>query len=109
MTSVQFNRNHPVVKAALQANVELEKLLRLFERTIPVDVIYYSRSSDQKMDNETPLSVDEMVDMLKGLVCMVPAGSARKMTFMSMLQSEPFVLQADKLRKKEEEILNDTL
>ena len=40
---------------------------------------------------------------------MVPAGSARKMTFMSMLQSEPFVLQADKLRKKEEEILNDTL
>ena len=61
------------------------------------------------MDNETPLSVDEMVDMLKGLVCMVPAGSARKMTFMSMLPSEPFVLQADKLRKKEEEILNDTL
>lgn len=109
VTSVQFNRNHPVVKAALEANVELEKLLRLFERTIPVDVIYYSRSSDQRMDNETPLSVDEMVDMLKGLVCMVPVGSARKMTFMSMLQSEPFVLQADKLRKKEEEILNGTL
>ncbi len=109
VTSVLLNRNHPVVKAALEANVELEKLFRLFERTIPVDVIYYSRSSDQRMDNETPLSVDEMVDMLKGLVCMIPAGSARRMAFLSMLQSEPFVFYADKLRKEEEVILNGSL
>lgn len=107
--AVSLNRQHPVVKAALESQVVSERLLRLFERTIPIDVIYYSRSSEQKMENETPLSIDEMVDMLSGLVNMIPAGNARKTAFHSMLQSEPFVLHATKLRAKEEEILNGTV
>jgi len=109
VTAVTLNRQHPVVKAALESQGVSEKLLRLFERTIPVDVIYYSRSSEQKMENEVPLSIDEMVDMLSGLVNMIPVGNARKAAFHSMLQSEPFVLHAVKLRAKEEEILNGTV
>lgn len=109
VTAVSLNRKHPVVRAALESQGVSEKLLRLFERTIPVDVIYYSRSSEQKMENEVPLSIDEMVDMLSGLVNMIPAGNARKTAFHSMLQSEPFVLRAAKLREKEEEILNGTV
>lgn len=107
VTSVQLNREHPVIRAALGANEGLEKLFRLFERTMPVDVIYYSRSNEQKMENEAPLSVDEMVDLLKGLVRAVPEGTGRKMALLEMLQSEPFALQAAKLQQKEEEILND--
>lgn len=106
VTAVNLNRQHPVIRAALESRGVSEKLLRLFERTIPVDVIYYSRSSEQKMENEVPLSMDEMVDMLLGLVNMIPAGNARRTAFHSMLQSEPFVLHATKLRAKEEEILN---
>lgn len=109
VTAVNLNRKHPVIRAALESQGVSEKLLRLFERTIPVDVIYYSRSSEQKMENEVPLSIDEMVDMLSGLVNMIPAGNARKNAFHSMLQSEPFVLCAAKLREKEEEILNGTV
>ena len=109
VTAVNLNRKHPVIRAALESQGVSEKLLRLFERTIPVDVIYYSRSSEQKMENEVPLSIDEMVDMLSGLVNMIPAGNARKTAFHSMLQSEPFVLRAAKLREKEEEILNGTV
>ena len=109
VTAVNLNRKHPVIRAALESQGVSEKLLRLFERTIPVDVIYYSRSSEQKMENEAPLSMDEMVDMLSGLVNMIPAGNARKTAFHSMLQSEPFVLRAAKLREKEEEILNGTV
>ncbi len=109
VTAVSLNRKHPVIRAALESQGVSEKLLRLFERTIPVDVIYYSRSSEQKMENEAPLSIDEMVDMLSGLVNMIPAGNARKTAFHSMLQSEPFVLRAAKLREKEEEILNGTV
>ena len=109
VTAVSLNRKHPVVRAALESRGVSEKLLRLFERTIPVDVIYYSRCSEQKMENEIPLSIDEMIDMLSGLVNMIPAGNARKTAFHSMLQSEPFVLCAAKLREKEEEILNGTV
>ena len=109
VTAVNLNRKHPVIRAALESQGVSEKLLRLFERTIPVDVIYYSRSSEQKMENEVPLSIDEMVDMLSGPVNMIPAGNARKNAFHSMLQSEPFVLCAAKLREKEEEILNGTV
>ena len=109
VTAVNLNRKHPVIRAALESQGVSEKLLRLFERTIPVDVIYYSRSSEQKMENEAPLSIDEMIDMLSGLVNMIPAGNARKTAFHSMLQSEPFVLRAAKLREKEEEILNGTV
>ena len=109
VTAVNLNRKHPVIRAALESQGVSEKLLRLFERTIPVDVIYYSRSSEQKMENEVPFSIDEMVDMLSGLVNMIPAGNARKTAFHSMLQSEPFVLRAAKLREKEEEILNGTV
>ena len=106
VTAVNLNRQHPVIRAALESRGVSEKLLHLFERTIPVDVIYYSRSSEQKMENEVPLSIDEMVDMLSGLVNMIPVGNARRTAFHSMLQSEPFVLHAAKLRAKEEEILN---
>lgn len=109
VTAVLLNREHPIIKTALETNVISEKLLCLFERTIPVDVIYYSRSSEQKMENEQPLSVDEMVGMLSSLIQMVPMGKARKEAFRSMILCEPFALKAAELKAREEEIINATL
>ena len=106
VTSVEINRKHPVIQAALEANVVSEKLLRLFERTMPIDVIYYSRSGEQKLSNEAPLPLSELIEMLKGFVSMIPQGVARKSAFRTMLMSEPFVMQAEKLQKYEEEVLD---
>ena len=106
VTSVEINRKHPVIKAALEMNIVNEKLLQLLERTLPIDVIYYSRSGEQKLTNEIPLSQIEMIDMLKGFLSMIPQGMARKSAFQTMLMSEPFVMHADKLRVHEKEVLN---
>lgn len=109
VTSVEINRKHPVIQSAMEANPSCEKLLQLLERTMPIDVIYYSRSGEQKLANELPLSLDELVGMLKGFVIMIPPGTARKSALQTMLMSEPFVMHADKLRVYEKEVLNATL
>ena len=109
MTSVQINRNHPVVRAALESGVAAEKLLVMLERTLPVDTIYYSRSNERKLDNEIPFSVEELVDMLKGLISMIPKGQARKSAFKTFLVSDPFAMCAEELSKHEEEVLNATV
>lgn len=109
VTSVQVNRSHPIVRAALESGVVVEKLLVLLERTLPIDAIYYSRSSERKLDNEVPLATEELVDMLKGLISMIPKGQARKNAFRIFLMSDPFALHADSLSKREEEVLNATV
>lgn len=109
ITSVFLNRNHPVIKEALETGGLSEKLLTLLERTIPVDIIYYSRSSEQKIDNELPLSIEELVELLKQFVSTVPSGAPRKEYLRLSLMSEPFVMYADELIKYESEILNDTI
>ena len=109
VSAVQINRDHPVIKSALASNMITDKLLKMLERTIPVDLFYYSRCSDKRIDNEIPLSIDELLDMLKGFVATVPKGVARKQAYLTMLSSEPFLMQSDELRKFEEEILNATV
>jgi hypothetical protein len=86
-----------------------EKLLQLLERTLPIDVIYYSRSGEQKLTNEVPLSLAELLEMLKGFINMIPPGVVRKSAFQTMLMSEPFVMHADMLRAHEKEVLNATI
>ncbi len=109
VTSVEINREHPVIKAALASNAGMEKILGLLERTMPIDVIYYSRSGEQKLKNETPLSDEELLEMLKGCLAMIPEGLTRKAAFLAFLQSEPFILHADMLRKHEKEVLDGTI
>ena len=109
VTSVQINRNHPAVRAALESGTAAEKLLVLLERTLPIDTIYYSRSSERKLDNEMPFSVEELIDMLKGLISMIPKGQARKNAFRTFLASDPFAMCAEALSKREEEVLNATV
>ena len=109
VTSVEINREHPVIKAALAANAGMEKILGLLERTMPIDVIYYSRSGEQKLKNETSLSDEELLEMLKGCLAMIPEGLSRKAAFLAFLQSEPFILHADILRKHEKEVLDGTI
>lgn len=106
VTSVQVNRNHPAVKAALESGAATEKLLVMLERTLPIDTIYYSRSNERKLDNEIPFSEEELVDMLKGLISTIPKGQARKDAFRTFLLSDPFAMCADALAKREEEVLN---
>ena len=109
VTSVQINRNHPVVRAVLESGAVAEKLLVMLERTLPIDTIYYSRSNERKLDNEMPFSEDELVDMLEGLISTIPKGMARKNAFRTFLVSDPFAMCADKLAKREEEVLNATV
>ena len=109
VTSVQVNRNHPAVRAALESGATTEKLLVMLERTLPIDTIYYSRSSERKLDNEIPFSEEELVDMLKGLISAIPKGLARRNAFRVFLVSDPFAMCADTLLKREEEVLNATV
>jgi hypothetical protein len=109
VTSVEINRRHPVIQSAIEAKVVSEKLLQLLERTLPIDVIYYSRSGEQKLTNEVPLSSAELLEMLKGFINMIPPGVVRKSAFQTMLMSEPFVMHADMLRAHEKEVLNATI
>ena len=81
----------------------------MLERTLPIDTIYYSRSNERKLDNEIPFSEDELVDLLKGLISTIPKGVARKNAFRTFLVSDPFSICADKLAKREEEVLNATV
>ena len=106
VTSVQINRKHPAVQAALESGAIAEKLLVMLERTLPIDTIYYSRSNERKLDNEIPFSEEELVDMLKGLITTIPKGQARKDAFRTFLMSDPFAMCADALVKREEEVLN---
>ena len=106
VTSVQVNRNHPAVRAALGSGAIAEKLLVMLERTLPIDTIYYSRSNERKLDNEMPFSEEELVDMLKGLIATIPKGQARRNAFQTFLLSDPFAMCADVLAKREEEVLN---
>jgi hypothetical protein len=109
VTSVEINRRHPVIQSAIESKVVSEKLLQLLERTLPIDVIYYSRSGEQKLTNEVPLSLAELLEMLKGFINMIPPGVVRKSAFQTMLMSEPFVMHADMLRAHEKEVLNATI
>jgi hypothetical protein len=109
VTSVEINRRHPVIQSVIESKVVSEKLLQLLERTLPIDVIYYSRSGEQKLTNEVPLSLAELLEMLKGFINMIPPGVARKSAFQTMLMSEPFVMHADMLRAHEKEVLNATI
>lgn len=109
VASVQINRNHPAVRAALEAGTVAEKLLVMLERTLPIDAIYYSRSNERKLDNEIPFSEDELVDLLKGLIATIPKGQARKSAFRTFLVSDPFAICADALAKREEEVLDATV
>ena len=61
----------------------------------------------RRMENETPLSVDELVEMLKKFVRECPAGEPRKTVFNAMLNSDPFSCSADEIIKRKEEILNE--
>ena len=106
VTSVQINRSHPAVQAALESGAVTEKLLVMLERTLPIDTIYYSRSNERKLDNEMPFSEEELVDMLKGLISTIPNGQARRSAFQTFLLSDPFAMCADALAKREEEVLN---
>lgn len=106
VTSVQVNRDHPVIRVALEAGIVTEKLLVMLERTLPIDAIYYSRSNERKLDNEIPFSEDELVDMLKCLVSTKPKGQVRKAAFREFLLCDPFAMCADVLAKREEEVLN---
>lgn len=105
VTAVRINRDHPVVKSAVSGGGLPDSLLRLLERTIPVDAIYFSRSSEQKIENESPLSIEELKDMMRGLLGMLPQGTARRQAFAAMLLSDPFVLHANELKKFEEELV----
>lgn len=107
ITSVFINRRHPVIMTAINNGLLNEKLLVLLERTMPIDAIYYSRSDEHRMENETPLSVDELVEMLKKFVRECPAGEPRKTVFNAMLNSDPFSCSADEIIKRKEEILNE--
>ena len=109
VTSVQVNRTHPAVRAALESGAVTETLLVMLERTLPIDDIYYSRSNERKLDNEMPFSEEELVDMLKSLISTIPKGQARKNAFRVFLVSDPFAMFADALVKREEEVLNATV
>lgn len=109
VTSVQINRDHPVVRAALGSGVVVEKLLVMLERTLPIDTIYYSRCNERKLDNEMPFSVKELLEMLKAVISMIPKGQARKSAFKTFLMCDPFAICAEELSKREEEIINDTV
>jgi len=107
VSSIYINRRHPVILNAIKNGLLNEKLLVLLERTMPIDAIYYSRSDEHSMENETPLSVDELVEMLKKFVRECPAGEPRKTVFNAMLNSDPFSCSADEIIKRKEEILNE--
>ena len=78
------------------------------ERTIPIEAIYYSRSDEhQRIENESPLTIEELVEMLKGFLRSVPVGSTRKSVYYTMLTSAPFSFSASEINKYQEEILNE--
>ena len=107
VTSIVINRRHPVIKTAMTNGLLNEKLLELLERTMPIDAIYYSRSDEHRMVNETPLSVDELVEMLKKFVRECPIGEPRKAVFNAMINSDPFIFSSEEILKRKEEILNE--
>ena len=106
VSAIRINREHSAVKSILEANPVVDKLMNMLERTIPIDAIYYSRSEEQKLENEMPFSVEELKEMMAAFLAKIPKGIARKQTFQAMLLSEPFVMQAESLKKFEEEILD---
>ena len=108
VTSVLINRKHSVIKTMLENGSLNEKILKLLEHTIPIEYIYCCRSNEQhKIANEVPLTIEEMVEMLKGFVSTVPKGIARKQALKSMLFCEPFILSAATLSSFEKEILGE--
>ena len=107
VTSIFINREHPVIKEAINYGSLNEKIITLLERTIPIEAIYYSRSDSQKIENENPLSINELIDMLKGFLHSIPPGSMRKMVFNTMLNSDPFSFSASEIIKYQEEIINE--
>lgn len=107
--SIEVNRAHPAVRVALDSGAITENLLVMLERTLPIDIIYYSRCDNRKLDNENPISEEVLVEMLKHLICSVPKGLQRKELFLQYLTCEPFAMSADVLIKREEEVLNATV
>ena len=108
VTSIFINREHPVIKEAINYGSLNEKLITLLERTIPIEAIYYSRSDEhQRIENESPLTIEELVEMLKGFLRSVPVGSTRKSVYYTMLNSDPFSFSASEINKYQEEILNE--
>lgn len=98
--NLHINRVFPAIDKMLKANPALDALFELLEKTIPVESIYYARSSEQTIDNALPISQEQALACMKLLLDQESPGKHRKALFESLLLCDPFCVHQAYLKEE---------
>jgi hypothetical protein len=90
-----INREHPLVEifnnAAPLVKHNMETLLKTIETGIPLNQLYLDLTSEKQMENETGTSIQDVENVLKGLLDQMTTESSKTELLERLAVSEPFV------------------
>ena len=89
----EINREYPLIQELINKNSEcksqLEMLIKQIENNIPLNMLYLDLTNDEKVENETEISKDEVFDMVRNVMHATDA-HLRQQMLDSLRISEPF-------------------
>ncbi len=98
----EINRNHSIIESFIQQYPDAKKflfaILKQIEGALPLNALYVDLSADEKIDNETLNSLDDVKGVLKQVLSTTDS-NIRGDIFESMIVSEPFIQFDEELRK----------
>ena len=98
----EINRNHSMIQSCIQqypdAKNYIYAILKQIEGSLPLNAMYVDLSSDEKIDNETMISLNEVKDVMRTILKPTDIDT-RKTLFESIIISEPFIQFDTDLRK----------
>lgn len=101
-----INMDHPLVKGPFdsypQLNQQLKILLQQISRTLPLNSLFLDLTNDEKIENDTEVSQNEIIQLLKEIIQNYDQTSQRYQVMDSLKLTEPFCSYTEEIEKAKE-------
>lgn len=95
----EVNREHPMVNALVdeypEISSKLGSLLKQISLSLPLNSLFVDLTNDEKLDNDSDSTPDEIITLIKSVVSAVKDTASRRRMVDMLLLSEPFCLYAE--------------
>lgn len=107
-----INRGHPMIElmqeiATPQVKRTLKNLLTAIETGLPLNSLYLDLNSDKPVENDTDTSIQDIAEMLQGMIEQMPNEVAKADLLSRLAVSEPFVNYPQLITQYQGGIFND--